>query len=77
VTATGLLEHPDLSARCPPTGLRFKKSDPHMKTISNKSRQQKTNCLGRRRGYVSHRILVSGLVKEPGTKILQRDAIPL
>jgi len=27
--------------------------------------------------YVSHTILVSGLVKEPGTKILQREAIPL
>jgi protein involved in polysaccharide export with SLBB domain len=29
------------------------------------------------RDYVSHAILVSGLVKEPGTKILQREAIPL
>ena len=29
------------------------------------------------REYVSHTILVSGLVKEPGTKILRREAIPL
>jgi protein involved in polysaccharide export with SLBB domain len=29
------------------------------------------------RDYNSHTILVSGLVKEPGTKILRREAIPL
>ncbi len=29
------------------------------------------------RDYVSHAILVSGMVKEPGTKILRREAIPL
>ena len=29
------------------------------------------------RDYLSHAILVSGLVKEPGTKILRREAIPL
>jgi protein involved in polysaccharide export with SLBB domain len=29
------------------------------------------------REYSSHAILVSGLVKEPGTKILRREAIPL
>src|SRR5262249_58803132 len=27
--------------------------------------------------YVSHTILVSGLVKEPGPKIIKREAIPL
>jgi protein involved in polysaccharide export with SLBB domain len=29
------------------------------------------------RDYVSHTILVSGLVRDPGTKILRREAIPL
>jgi protein involved in polysaccharide export with SLBB domain len=29
------------------------------------------------REYVSHTILVSGLVKDPGTKVLRREAIPL
>ena len=29
------------------------------------------------RDYVSHTILVSGLVKDPGTKILRREGIPL
>jgi polysaccharide export outer membrane protein len=29
------------------------------------------------REYVSHTILVTGLVKDPGTKILRREAIPL
>jgi protein involved in polysaccharide export with SLBB domain len=29
------------------------------------------------REYASHNVIVSGLVREPGTKVIQRDAVPL
>lgn len=78
ITSSGLLEHPSLTAPLPVAGL----------TVGEISARLEDNL--RRRGlaenpkvsvgvheYVSHTILVSGLVKEPGTKILMREAIPL
>jgi polysaccharide export outer membrane protein len=78
VTATGLLEHPDLSAPLPATGFTVQEISTRIEDdLKQKSPTKKPTVSVVVEEYVSHRILVSGLVKEPGTKILQRDAIPL
>lgn len=78
VSATGLLEHPMLSAPLKVSGLtseeisRLLESDLKSRAVS----EQPQVSVGVRE-YTSHTILVSGLVKDPGTKVLQREAIPL
>ena len=78
LTPAGLLEHPDLSAPLPVTGLTVEEISA---LIESDLKQRVTAkdplvSIGVHE-YVSHTILVSGPVKEPGTKILQREAIPL
>lgn len=78
ITPSGFLEHPGLAQPLPVVGLTVDE-------ISSKFEDDlKRGGLGADtrvsvgvRDYVSHAILVSGLVKEPGTKILRREAIPL
>ncbi|HET6892582.1 MAG TPA: tetratricopeptide repeat protein [Pyrinomonadaceae bacterium] len=78
VSATGLLEHPMLSKPLEVSGLtseeisRLIESDLKSRAIS----EQPQVSVGVRE-YSSHTIIVSGLVKDPGTKILRREAIPL
>ncbi|HEY3040054.1 MAG TPA: tetratricopeptide repeat protein [Pyrinomonadaceae bacterium] len=78
VTSAGLLEHPDLSAPLPSTGLTVEEIRAHIEDdLNRRSSTKNPNVSVGIHEYVSHTILVSGLVKEPGAKILQREAIPL
>jgi protein involved in polysaccharide export with SLBB domain len=78
VSATGLLDHPMLSTPLKVSGLTSEEisslieSDLKSRAIS----EQPQVSVGVRE-YSSHTILVSGLVKDPGTKVLRREAIPL
>ena len=78
VSATGLLDHPSLVKPLKVSGLTTEEisglieSDLKSRAIS----EQPQVTVGVRE-YSSHTILISGLVKDPGTKVLRREAIPL
>ena len=78
VSATGLLDHPMLSKPLKVSGLtseeisRLIESDLKSREVS-----EHPEVLVGVREYSSHMVLVSGLVKDPGTKVLRREAIPL
>jgi len=76
VTTSGLLIHPSLIEPLPVAGLTVEEITTRFQTALGKQASIVNVSVGIR-DYVSHAILVSGLVKEPGTKILQREAIPL
>ncbi|HEY3136379.1 MAG TPA: polysaccharide biosynthesis/export family protein, partial [Blastocatellia bacterium] len=78
VTSAGLLEHPDLSAPLVATGFTVEEISARIEDdLKQRSPTKNPTVSVSVQEYVSHRILVSGLVKEPGTKILQREAVPL
>jgi polysaccharide export outer membrane protein len=78
LTPTGLLEHPDLSAPLPVSGLTAEEISGRIESdLKGRLPAKDPKVSIGVHEYVSHTILVSGLVKEPGTKILQREAIPL
>jgi protein involved in polysaccharide export with SLBB domain len=79
VQTTGLLEHPSLTQPLPVAGRTVDEiADRIQSTLT-------TSAVAAQKGkitvsvveYVSHAIMVSGLVKEPGAKIIRREAIPL
>ena len=76
VSPAGLLEHQSLSAPLPVSGLTIEEIDSKLESELQK-RSANASVTVVVRDYVSHAILVSGMVKEPGTKILRREAIPL
>jgi polysaccharide export outer membrane protein len=78
VSTTGMLEYPILGQPLKVLGLTTNEISENM------GAELRRRAIGREsdpqvgvRDYNSHTILVSGLVKEPGTKILRREAIPL
>jgi polysaccharide biosynthesis/export protein len=78
VTANGLLEHPLLDQPLKVAGLTQEEITVNLgENIARGSNSGKGRVLVAVREYNSHTIMVSGLVKEPGTKTLQREAIPL
>ncbi len=78
VTPSGLLEHPDLSAPLPSAGLTIEEIKSRIEDdLKKRGATKSPNVSVAVNEYVSHNILVSGLVKEPGAKILKREAIPL
>ena len=78
ITPTGLLDHPDLSAPLPSAGFTVEEITSRIEDdLKRRSSTKHANVSVAVNEYVSHTILVSGLVKEPGTKILKREAIPL
>jgi len=78
LTPAGLLEHPDLSAPLPVAGLTVEEISARIESdLKQRVPAKDPKVSIGVHEYVSHTILVSGLVKEPGTKILQREAIPL
>jgi len=78
ITPSGLLEHPDLSAPLPSAGFTVEEITSRIEDdLKRRSSTKHANVSVAVNEYVSHTILVSGLVKEPGTKILKREAIPL
>lgn len=78
ITDAGLLELPGLSAPLSAAGLTVEELTARIADdLKQRSGTTKPTVSVAIHEYVSHRILVSGLVKEPGTKILIREAIPL
>ena len=78
ITPSGLLEHPDLSAPLPSAGFTTEELRSRIEdNLKRRSSTKQPSVSVAVNEYVSHTILVSGLVKEPGAKILKREAIPL
>ncbi len=78
VTENGLVEHPALTQPLKVVGLTPEEITRNLKeNIGQGANSGKENVLVAVREYNSHAIMVSGLVKEPGTKMLRREAIPL
>ena len=78
VTPAGLLEHPLLAEPLSVSTLTTEQIQTKIQDNLKKRAviEQSTVTVGVR-DYASHSILVSGLVKDSGTKFLRREAIPL
>lgn len=77
VTPSGLLEHPLFIEPMSVGGLTVDEVMAQIEADLKRRALENTKVTIGVRDYASHTILVSGLVKEPGTKILRREAIPL
>jgi len=78
ITPAGLLEHPLLSEPLPVNGLTVEEVSAKIEDeLKRRALLENPKAVIGVRDYASHTILVSGLVKESGTKILRREAIPL
>jgi polysaccharide export outer membrane protein len=78
VTPSGLLEHPILAQPLQVSGLTAEETRARLEAdLKRRAVNDNPNVLVGVREYLSHAIIVSGLVKEPGTKLLRREAIPL
>jgi polysaccharide export outer membrane protein len=77
VTPTGLLEHPLLAEPLQVSGLTVEEVTARIESDLKRRALDTTKVTVGVRDYASHTILVSGLVKDSGTKILRREAIPL
>ncbi len=78
VSATGLLDHPILSQPIKVSGLSTEEIGRQIESdVKSRAISEQPQVLVAVREYNSHTILLSGLVKEPGTKVLRREAIPL
>ena len=78
ITPTGLLEHPLLAEPLRVNGLSVEEIGSSIEAdLKRRALMETPKVLVAVRDYASHTILVSGLVKDSGTKILRREAIPL
>jgi len=78
VTATGLLEHPMLAEPLSVAGLTVEEIATKLEDdLAKRALIENPKAMVAVRDYASHTILVSGLVKDSGTRILRREAIPL
>jgi protein involved in polysaccharide export with SLBB domain len=78
VSSSGQVEHPVLGHPIKVFGMTTDEISEALGTeLRRRSIRDGSNPQVGVRDYNSHSILVSGLVKEPGTKILRREAIPL
>jgi polysaccharide export outer membrane protein len=78
VTEHGRLEHPLLARPLNVLGLTTEEISTKIEAeLKGKAINEKPDVLVAVREYVSHTIIVSGLVRNPGTKTLRREAIPL
>ena len=78
ITPAGYLEYPGIPDPIQVAGLTVEEVGARITDeLKRRSLVARANAAVGVRDYVSHTILVSGLVKEPGTKILRREAIPL
>jgi polysaccharide biosynthesis/export protein len=78
VTPAGLLEHPLLVEPLHVSGLSVEEIGAAIETdLKRRALSESPKVSVGVRDYASHTILVSGLVKDSGTKILRREAIPL
>lgn len=78
VTPSGFIEHPLLAEPLKATGLTVEEIGAQFESeLKRRALVDKPMVSVGVRDYASHTILVSGLVKDSGTKILRREAIPL
>jgi protein involved in polysaccharide export with SLBB domain len=78
VTPSGLLEHPILAEPLQVSGLTVEETMARLEAdLKRRAVNENPRVLVGVREYLSHAIIVSGLVKDPGTKLLRREAIPL
>ncbi|HSK63603.1 MAG TPA: tetratricopeptide repeat protein [Pyrinomonadaceae bacterium] len=78
ITPAGLLEHPLLAEPLPVGGMTVDEISTAIETdLKRRALLENPKVSVGVRDYASHTILVSGLVKDSGTKVLRREAIPL
>ena len=78
VTPSGFVEHPTLAEPMQASGLTVDELSSKFETeLKRRALIENPKVSVGVRDYASHTILVSGLVKDSGTKILRREAIPL
>jgi len=78
ITTSGLLVHSALAEPLPVAGLTVEEITARLQSaLEQRPSTANAKVSVGIRDYVSHTILVSGLVQDPGTKILRREAIPL
>ena len=78
VTPSGLLEHPILPTPLQVSGLTVDETRTKLEDdLRRRAVSENPSVSVGVREYLSHAIIVSGLVKDPGTKLLRREAIPL
>jgi protein involved in polysaccharide export with SLBB domain len=78
VTPSGLLEYPMLNEPLPVTGFTVEEIGTKIEDeLRTRALIENPEVIVGVRDYASHTILVSGLVKDSGTKFLRREAIPL
>ena len=78
VSPSGLLEHPTLPDPLQVSGLTPEEAKSRIEAdLKRRAVSENPKVLVGVREYLSHAIIVSGSVKEPGTKLLRREAIPL
>ncbi|HEX7296720.1 MAG TPA: tetratricopeptide repeat protein, partial [Pyrinomonadaceae bacterium] len=78
VSSSGFLNHPSLSEPLLVAGLTVEDISAKLEGSAKRAGVVSNGSFSVAVGdYVSHTILVSGLVKDPGTKILRREGIPL
>ena len=78
ITSSGFLEHPMLAQPLQAGGLTTEEIGTRFEAeLKRRALADNPKVSVGVRDYASHVILVSGLVKESGTKILRREAIPL
>jgi polysaccharide biosynthesis/export protein len=78
ITPAGLLEHPSLAEPMHVSGMSVEDISAAFESdLKRRALLDDPKVSVGVRDYASHTILVSGLVKDSGTKILRREAIPL
>lgn len=78
ITPAGFLEHPMLTEPLAAAGLTTEEISSRFESdLKRRALVEDPKVVVGVRDYASHTILVSGLVKESGPKILRREAIPL
>jgi len=78
VTPSGMLEFPPLNEPLPVSGLTVDEIGAKIEEeLARRALAENPKVVVGVRDYASHTILVSGLVKDSGTKMLRREAIPL
>ena len=78
VTPSGFIEHPMLAEPMQASGLTVDEFSSNFENeLKRRAVIENPKVSVGVRDYASHTILVSGLVKDSGTKILRREAIPL
>ncbi|HEX7175781.1 MAG TPA: tetratricopeptide repeat protein [Pyrinomonadaceae bacterium] len=78
VLAGGVLEHPVVDKTFNAVGKTVEEIAAHIKSeLHRRALQPDSGVLVNVREYASHVVMISGLVAQPGEKVIKREAIPL